>query len=75
MASALAFTSFSLTEGPNESQLFQPMGGVGANMVSAARAALVTVANAVTARIVEERIRADGFIRNLSPSTFAGPRS
>src|SRR4030042_4574407 len=36
MASALSFTSFSVTEVPKESQLFQPRGGVDARTGAAA---------------------------------------
>src|SRR5271156_1070309 len=69
MASALALTSFSFTVGPNESQLFQPMGGVGANIVSAA----IAEPNAPRASKPHKRRGKDRFIstvlclRNFTP--------
>jgi hypothetical protein len=62
MASALALTSFSLTVGPNESQLFQPMGGVGASMVPAAAAALDGDLQKPSASRMQMRIRKADFI-------------
>src|SRR5271156_1333840 len=59
MLSALALTSSSFTVGPNESQLFQPMGGVGANIVSAA----VAEPNAQRARKLYKTKRKGRFIQ------------